>query len=252
MDKNELLAKTLDSGIAPIEIKFIPVMSTSTRQTFAFRTVMQLNTQSLGVLLPADYEPVAARTVQCLNLALSNIADISDFIALAKDYGIKIDWLSAACPVRMLTKGSAAKLLDEHFSEIGFSDPSQLCLEFPSQVLFENREKAASELNALKFMGIKTVLTGYGDDYCPTLRLAGFPFDYVILDRNVTQKMAAPESAQSVSALIAYIKGLGIDVIAEGVTGNELISDFFRADCRGYIPEPDKLLSMSEALPDKR
>jgi EAL domain-containing protein (putative c-di-GMP-specific phosphodiesterase class I) len=251
MDKNELLRATLESGIEPIEIKFVPVMSTSTRQTFAYRTVMQLNTQSLGVLLPADYETVASRTVQCVNLALSNITDISETISLAASRGAKADWFSAACPVRMLTKGSAAKLLSEHFSEIGFTNHTKLCLEFPSQILFEDREKAAYELNALRFMGIKTALAGYGDEYCPTLRLAGFPFDYVILDRSVTEKMAAPDSSKSTSAMIAYIRGLGINVIANGASGNDIVSEFYRADCTGYIPEPDRLLSRDEALADR-
>lgn len=251
MEKNELLRATLECGVEPIEIRFVPVMSTTTRKPFAYRTVLQLNTQSLGVLLPADYEPVASRTVQCINLSLTNITDIAEIIRFAKERGIKADWFSAACPVRMLTKGSAAKLLGEHFREIGFPDPSKLCLEFPSQVLFEDRDKAARELSSLRFMGIKTILTGYGDEYCPTLRLSGFPFDYVILDRSVTDKMAAPNSVKSTSAMIAYIRGLGIEVIAEGASGNELISEFYRSDCQGYIPEPGRLLTKAEALPDK-
>jgi EAL domain-containing protein (putative c-di-GMP-specific phosphodiesterase class I) len=252
MGKNELLRATLESGVEPIEIRYVPVMSTSTRKPFAYRTVLQLNTQSLGVLLPADYEPVASRTVQCLNLALTNITDIAETITHSKERGIKADWFSAACPVRMLIKGSAAKLLSEHFEEIEFPDPSKLCLEFPSQVLFEDRDKAAKELSSLKFMGVKTILTGFGDEYCPTLRLAGFPFDYVILDKSVSDKMASQNSARSTSALIAYIRGLGIEVIADGAKGNELISDFYRSDCQGYIPEPGKLLTEAEALPDRR
>ena len=151
MDKSELLRATLESGVEPIEIKLIPVRNTSTRSVMAYRTVAQLNTQSLGVLLPDQYGPVASRTAQCVNLALSNIAEISDIIEYASENGVKAEWFSAACPVRMITKGSAAKLLGELFLDIGFSDPTRLCLEFPSEVLFEDREKAAAELNALRY-----------------------------------------------------------------------------------------------------
>lgn len=252
INRNEMLRATLESGVDPIEIRLVPINSTSTRQTFAYRTVCQLNTQSLGVLLPADYGPVAGRTVQCVNLALANITAISDIIQLAKERRIKTDFFTAVCPPRMLLRGSASKLLAEHFSEIGFSDPSRLCLEFPAQLLFEERERAAYELNALRFMGIRTALAGYGDEFCPTLRLAGYPLDYVVLDSGVSAQMAAPETLKSASALIAYIRGLGIEVIAEGARGNDLISEFFRSDCVGYIPEPERLLPLTEALPDQR
>ncbi len=252
MDRNELLAATLNSGIEPIEIRLIEIKSTSTRQTVAYRTECQLNTQSLGILLPADYTPVAARTVQSVNLALANITKISDILNIAKKRGHKLDYLTAACPARMLQKGSAAALLKEHFAEIGFSDHSCLCLEFPAQILFEERERVAQELNALRFMGVRTALWGYGDEFCPTQRLVGYPFDYVFLDSSVTHKMADPNLSASASALVAYVRGLGIEVVAEGAVGNDLISEFYRSDCSSYIPEPDISREVDQVFPGAR
>ncbi|NLW74726.1 MAG: EAL domain-containing protein [Clostridiales bacterium] len=248
MDKSELLRATLESGVEPIEIKLVPVRNTLTRGVMAYRTVAQLNTQSLGVLLPDQYGPVASRNALCVKLALSNIAEISEIIEYASENGIKAEWFSAACPVRMITKGSAAELLGGLFEDIGFSDPTRLCLEFPSQVLFEDREKAAAELNALRFMGIKTAICDFGDEFCPVGRLSGFPFDYAILDRSVTLRLAQEETTRSSAALIAFVRGCGIEVIAEGAADSNLISELYRADCGGYIPEPDNLLSWQKAL----
>lgn len=252
MDKNQLLRAALESGVDPVETKLVALNSTATRQTTAYRTVLQLNTQQLGVLYPAEYEPVASRTVQSVNLALSNITDVADIIETAAERGIKVDWFSVACPVRMISKGSISRLLGELFEDVSFPAPSKLCLEFPSQILFEDSETVSRELGALKFLGVKTAVSGFGDAYCPVMRIGSFPFNYVILDRSVTALMENNETSNSAMSLTALIRGYGIEVVAEGAVGNEIISRFYQSDCGGYIPEPDRLLSIDEALPDRK
>lgn len=252
MDKNELLAATFEAGVPPLETLLTEVRSTSTRQVIACRSVLRFNTQQLGVLLPADFEPVASRTAQSVKIALAGIAEVGEIISTAAERGIKLDFFSVSCPVRMLTRGNIAELLETAFEENFFPDPAKLCLEFPAQLLFEDSGPVAERLAQLRFMGVKTAISGFGDPFCPTMRLAAFPFDYAILERGITSLMENDNTAASASSLVSYVRGLGIEAIATGAVGNEIISRFYQSDCTGYIPEPDRLLTLDEALPDKK
>ena len=252
MDKNQLLTATLESGIPPIETKLIEIRSTATRQQTALRSVQQLNTQQLGILLPEDFDPVATRTNQCVNLALANISDVAELLETASERKIKLDFISVSCPVRMIARGDIAGLLNTAFFEENiFLDPTKLCLEFPPEILLEDSAKISEKLSELRFMGIKTAIRDFGNAFCPTMRLREFAFDYAILDQSVTDLMENDATEHTASSLVSFVRGLGIEAVAVGATGNEIISRFYQSDCTLYIPEPNRLLSPDEALPDK-
>lgn len=194
------------------------------------------------------------------------------FIPIAEDTGLidKIGmWiLDASC--RQLafwrkTKGrnvyvgvnvSARQMLD-----LGFADQIRavlkkyeleadaLTLEITESLAITNIESAIDTLNSLREVGVRIAMDDFGTGYSSLSYLNLLPIDIVKLDRSFIRKMH--EDARNlhvVQSVIHLAKGLGIEVVAEGVETEAHLMLLRDAQCdyaQGYLiskPVPAELI----------
>jgi diguanylate cyclase (GGDEF)-like protein len=97
-------------------------------------------------------------------------------------------------------------------------DPRQFVLEITEGVLMESSDRTSRTLDAVHAMGFKTALDDFGTGYSSLAYLCNFRFDKIKIDRAFVAGMSKSESYNKiVNAVISLGKGLGMDIVAEGV-----------------------------------
>ncbi|MCC7251368.1 EAL domain-containing protein [Hyphomicrobium sp.] len=96
--------------------------------------------------------------------------------------------------------------------------PNRFVLEITEGVLLEATDLTKSVLQGLQDMGFRTALDDFGTGYSSLAYLCNFKFDKIKIDRsfvtNVSNAMTSRTIVQSVAALG---RGLGMQIVAEGV-----------------------------------
>jgi EAL domain-containing protein (putative c-di-GMP-specific phosphodiesterase class I) len=205
-----------------------------------------------------------------------------EFIPLAEESGLILpmgDWgLSQACrqlqswqrrfsdlsSLRMCVNLSARQ-----FSRAGLADHvesllvetglcvHQLGLEMTESSLIGDVAEAAKVLQSLNRLGVSLHMDDFGTGYSSLNHLHSFPFDVLKIDRSFVQRMeSGHQPLQIVQTILELARGLGMDVVAEGVETEAQLSLLQSMGCRfgqGYLfskPLPARQIEAILAQPD--
>jgi len=117
--------------------------------------------------------------------------------------------------------------------------PSRIVLEITEGVLLEATDHTKSVLQALQDMGFRTALDDFGTGYSSLAYLCNFKFDKIKIDRSfVTNVSNALTSRTIVQSVVSLGRGLGMQIVAEGVeTEYEavMMSHFGCTELQGYF-----------------
>lgn len=234
MNKQLQMQAALESGIEPISMHYIPIYSADDQKPFALKAQMNLNSTFLGHLSPKQYEVIADRTIRSERLAqLAITYSAKDFEQFQSNlYDIR--FTTVRMPVRaakMSFMNSIERLLEKN----AFIIPERICLQFSVQLLFEQQEVVTEALRKLKSIGFKTMLSDFGDEFCPLMRLTTLPFDYILLHPAVTTLIETRATTNQAYALIEFVKDNGFDVLLEAADTDRAKSEASNTGCKGYI-----------------
>lgn len=94
----------------------------------------------------------------------------------------------------------------------------RLELEITENAIVRDLEAARAILGALREAGIKIALDDFGTGATSLYHLRSFKFDAIKIDRSFVEQMQTEsESAAIVRALLGLGRGLGVEIVAEGV-----------------------------------
>ena len=97
-------------------------------------------------------------------------------------------------------------------------EPSRFVLEITEGVLLEATEHTNSILDALRSIGFKTALDDFGTGYSSLAYLCNFKFDKIKIDRSFVGRIARVDISRTiVQSVVTIGRGLGMDIVAEGV-----------------------------------
>ena len=100
--------------------------------------------------------------------------------------------------------------------------PSALELEITESVFMEDTTSATALLRQLQGLGIQLSIDDFGTGYSSLSYLKRFPFDYLKIDRSITDGLERdPRNAAVAEAAITLAHALGEKVVAEGVETEE-------------------------------
>ncbi len=232
MGFNDEVSALLSTGTEPLTMTREIVRNVSDGLPRAYRTTLRINSPELGTINDEDYVVTAERTKRSTLLFDRALMYAHRAIMQCRTAGLDFDWLSVRCPPSVVTREGLIGTIRRIFA--GNEDMlPRLCIEFPTQLLYDQSDKIDDVLAEIKSMGIKTMLYGFGEDYCPTMRLLTYSFDYVALHANVVEMMRVPRTQASALALMAYVKGLSAELIVPGLDSAEL-SAYESQACYGY------------------
>ena len=140
------------------------------------------------------------------------------------------------------------QLVQEH--EI---DPRRFVLEITEGVLMESSERTSRTLDAIHAMGFQTALDDFGTGYSSLAYLCNFRFDKIKIDRAFVAGMSKSESYRKiVNAIISLGRGLGMEIVAEGVETEAEVDAMAELGCTAlqgyYFSRPIETAAMNTLL----
>ena len=154
-------------------------------------------------------------------------------------------------------------------------DPSALILEITESVLMQTGAATVDRLTELRRLGIRLALDDFGTGYSSLSYLEQFPVDILKIDRSFVARMGEKGFRPVIARAVVQLgKGLGLDVVAEGIERSDQAVALRRLGCnrgqgnlyaeplsaedverllhRGQVDIPDKGPSGPRPIPMRR
>jgi EAL domain-containing protein (putative c-di-GMP-specific phosphodiesterase class I) len=198
-----------------IAASFQPVVDLATNRVIGFETVARW-TRADGTVLPAeDLVSNAEEFGLAGELAFSMLdqaAALLEQIGLTATVSIGVGVSPTQLEDPDLPARFQAVLSRHRIPRIG------MCLAIAETALMAGDASMKARLLALKRLGVRLAMDGFGAG-CPSLAfITDFPFDVIKLDRRVVAGIEGdPSSATLVRGVVALARPLGLTVLAEGV-----------------------------------
>ncbi len=190
-----------------------------------------------GLIAPADFIPLAEDT--------GLINKIGEQVMYKACRQLK-DWIDRGYPplrmainlsVRQIEKYEIINTVAKMIEETGIP-PDCLELEITESVIMEHAEEMISIFRKFKEMGLHLAIDDFGTGYSSLAYLKRFPVDILKIDRSFVKDIPSNhEDIAIVCGVIAMARGLGLEVIGEGVENVDQARVLREAGCdfmQGY------------------
>jgi EAL domain-containing protein (putative c-di-GMP-specific phosphodiesterase class I) len=198
-----------------------PKIDLITGRVAGFEALVRWHHPERGLLLPAEFIPVAEETGLILPLgswvieeACRQVTEWNGSIAPGCRVSVNVS-------ARQFQEPRLAQFIAETIAAAGLS-PSGLQLEITESVVAQDTEEAERILHTLKQTGVELELDDFGTGYSSLSRLAKLPIDTVKIDRSfISQIQRGGSSLEVVRAILSLASTLRLRVVAEGVETEE-------------------------------
>lgn len=125
--------------------------------------------------------------------------------------------LSVNVSVRQFQQATFVSEVESALADSG-ADPALLKLELTESLVLENLDNVIEKMQKIRQLGVRFSMDDFGTGYSSLSHLAFLPFDQLKIDRSFVQNIPGKSSDEIVvRTIIAMGRGLGMEVIAEGV-----------------------------------
>ena len=212
------LVEELRTGMTggQLVLHFQPQVSVHTGRTVGVEALVRWQHPTRGLLLPADFLPLAE--VHGLMGQLTETV-------LAQAVAQAATWHRTGCGLRVSVNLSVSNLLDVSLPQrvaglLAAHDlpAAALVLEVTETVLMTDSDASLAVLTALADLGVAVSIDDYGTGYASLSYLRQLPVSELKLDRSFTADLLTDSRTDAiVSSTIELAHRLGLRVVAEGV-----------------------------------
>ncbi len=236
---------TTVGGLRAIELQYRVIRNIATGEQTFYQSRTQLNTPGLGTLMPENFRRIADMSSQGTELFLLELTQAIQAHEIFTERELQFEWLSVYMPVHYLQQIACDRILMEMCRKYNLMY-NRLCFAMPETLLLEKDSIAAKTIRILRGYGFHFMLTNFGSQNCPVLRIADFPVDYVLLSPELTHFLSRDQRAHSaVGSVVNLVNDIGAVPIADGVAAShqaEMFYEFGCPYCAGdlagkYLPE---------------
>ena len=132
-------------------------------------------------------------------------------------------------------------------------DPHRLTIEITENAVLDEIDAAVATLQALRAVGVGLAIDDFGTGYSSLSYLRRLPVDTVKIDRSFTNELgAADANVTIVAGIIGLARGLGLEIVAEGVETQAQADMLIELGCtqaQGFLYAPP--LALDELLRDR-
>lgn len=185
-----------------------------------------------GVVSPAVFIPIAEEHKLDSGIGLQALEAACDYISIMESQQ------GEAIPLSVNI--SANQMLDPEFPDQAASicldnniSPEFIELELTESVFIRDEKSALRALNTLRESGFRLSLDDFGSGFSSLSYLRSFQFEVVKVDKSLIQGIHQDSKANALfNGLIAMLKSLQIDVVAEGVELESYLPFMEQADIK--------------------
>jgi EAL domain-containing protein (putative c-di-GMP-specific phosphodiesterase class I) len=216
------------------QIHYQPIVSLQTGRITGFEALVRLWHPQHGLILPAEFIPVAEATGLIIPLNCWVLHEACRQMR-AWQAQFKLNQ-SLTLSVNLSSKQFTQPELSEQIRQILKDtdlDGSNLNLEFPQSVIRENSESVISQLCQLRYLGVQLHMVNFdaGDSCLSCLHCV--PIDTVKLDHSFVRKLSMNDKdSEAVGQIATLIRTQNINAIAQGVETVEQLKQLKALGCK--------------------
>ncbi len=221
-------------------LHYQPIVSLRTGKVRSFEALLRWYHPDRGLVCPDDFIALAEEMKLILPLGLWVIRTAADQLRKwQRQFGMNPPLsINVNLSCRQFSQPDLVYQVQRVLLDTGL-DPRCLKMEITESAIMEQVESASSALLKLKALGIKLAMDDVGKGYSSLSYLHQFPFDTLKIDRSFIAGIGdAGENTAIVRTIISLAKGLGLDVVAEGVETASQLSQLKDLGCQfgqGYF-----------------
>jgi diguanylate cyclase (GGDEF)-like protein/PAS domain S-box-containing protein len=211
------LRNALERG--EFRLVFQPIMALDSGRLHAFEALIRWHHQTLGVINPLQFIPLAERT--------GLIVPIGSWV-LQEACRQAQGWRQrhpGAPPVGISVNLSGKQLDDPHITvdvkealRSSRLDPKTLALEITESVLMENEDASVEVVERLRELRTEIHIDDFGTGYSSLSRLPRFPLQTLKIDASFVHRMGSRRTdLEIVRSIVGLARKVGFGVVAEGV-----------------------------------
>lgn len=212
-------------------VHYQPKYNLETGEVFGAEALVRWELPERGLVLPADFIPIAEET----NL----IIEIGEWVLDKVCEDFRLWQLSVSSPGRVSVNLSLKQLRQKNFinriSSILRShevSPTSLELEITETTLMENPERTIKMLDQLYALGLHLAIDDFGTGYSSLSALQQFPISTLKIDKSFVRDVVTnADDATIVDTIVQMGRNMNMDVVAEGVEGEEQLVFLQKLGC---------------------
>lgn len=210
-----------------------PIVSLETGKLFAFEALLRWRHPQRGLILPADFIPLAEENgliteigTWAIREACLQLKRWQDRFTLHRSLVVTVN-LSSKQFLQPDLIDQVIQILQE--TRV---DPRALKLEITESVVMENIGTSTVLLQQLRALGIELGIDDFGTGYSSLSYLHRLPISLLKIDKSFVKGMVEKrEHAEIVKTILTLARSLGIRVVAEGVETLEQLVELRRLNC---------------------
>jgi EAL domain-containing protein (putative c-di-GMP-specific phosphodiesterase class I) len=198
-----------------LELHYQPIVSAGDGTVVAVEALVRWRHPDRGLLVPADFLPVAERSGLVVDLGTAVLGQACADLAR---------WRAAGHELRVSVNLSPRQLHHEELVRTVLAtcdrtgaDPAGLVLELTEDALIEALGVAGAHLRDLRRHGALVALDDFGTGYSSLQYLRDLPVDMVKIDRSFVSGLGAGDDGALAEAIVGLAAALGLVSVAEGV-----------------------------------
>lgn len=190
-----------------------------------------------GMISPEDFIPLAEDTGMINPLGRWILfRALLDTVEASKQVGYPLQ-VAVNLSMRQFQRPGLKELVTEAIAFSGI-DPTQVELEITESMVMDKVDEAIATMQSLRNLGVQLAIDDFGTGYSSMAYLRNFPVNTLKIDQTFVKDLVAEDSNSSIiEAVIGLGKGLGMQVVAEGIETELQLNFLKKAGChlgQGY------------------
>jgi diguanylate cyclase (GGDEF)-like protein len=229
-DRLETLAHLREAMLEDqLHVRYQPVIRAAGHQLAGFEALLRWDHPERGLLLPAEFIPIAERTslIHALTrwVLLTAVRDASRWRSQGLQASIAVNISPVSLEFGLL--GIVEEVLALH------RWPAELLvLEITESAVTDNPDTARAVVEALRDRGLQVSVDDFGAGYTSLSQLRGLPVHQLKIDRQfITALERSPNDDAVVTSIIELGHRLGLTIVAEGVETEATAARLVEMEC---------------------
>ncbi len=241
------------------ELRYQPIVSLTTGFIAGYEVLIRWRHPTRGLVNPADF--IGATEETGLIVPIGAWVFEEACTQLKAFDRVRVERRPGDEPLHMSINFSSRQFIDENlvdrmsrFLEDAGVDPRHISVEITETLLMSDPDGASLILDRLKGRGLRIAVDDFGTGYSSLSYLHRFPIDTIKIDRSFVNTMLVNAKSRGIVQVLADLaKNLEMDVVAEGIEGEEQLHFLQALGCRyGQGYHFSKPLTDTEALAQLR
>ncbi|MEH6650656.1 MAG: EAL domain-containing protein [Motiliproteus sp.] len=235
-----MLENQIRSGLEnqQFELYYQPKLELHSRRVLGMEALIRWNHPDSGLIMPNDFIPVAEESGLIEKLGHWVLEQACRQTQQWHLQGFSHLRVAVNLSARQFSNAELVDDISQILQQTGLPADA-LELEITESMVVDNSAAAVKTLDKLRALGVEISIDDFGTGYSNLQCLKQFPLNSLKIDRSFVRDLTTDrEDAAIVRAIILMSRGLGLNVIAEGIETQEQLDFLMENHCpmgQGYL-----------------